>query len=53
MAEYQQSLGLYSLFTLSNGILGCVVFFFHCTANETVRQKLVNLKSRYRNAFEP
>ena len=46
MAEYQQSVGLYSLFSLSNGILGVVVFFFHCTANESVRNKLGRLKNR-------
>lgn len=43
MAEYEQNLYLYSLFTLANGILGGIVFFFHCTANESVRAILSNM----------
>ena len=46
MAEYQQSLGLYTLFTVSNGILGGIVFFFHCTANEAVRRMLTRMKNK-------
>ncbi len=45
-AEYQQNIYLYSLFTLCNGIVGGVVFFFHCTANATVRQAVVSFKNK-------
>ena len=40
MAEHGQNLYLYSVFTLLNGIVGGVVFFFHASANETMRRKL-------------
>jgi len=43
LAEYEQNFGLYSSFTLVNGILGGSIFFFHCTGNEQVRGKLVRL----------
>ena len=36
MATYQQITFEYFLFTVFNGILGFVIFFFHCTSNETV-----------------
>ena len=39
-SEYQQDVALYSIFTVLNGVLGGCVFFFHCTGNEKVRQKL-------------
>ena len=36
MATYQQEIFEYFVFTVLNGILGFVIFFFHCTSNETV-----------------
>ena len=36
MADYQQNFGLYFVFTIFNGILGFLIFFFHCTSNDTV-----------------
>ena len=36
MATYQQITFEYFVFTVLNGILGFVIFFFHCTSNETV-----------------
>jgi hypothetical protein len=35
-------LALYSIFTIINGVLGCIIFFFHCSANERVREIVVN-----------
>jgi hypothetical protein len=46
MAEYDQNLILYSAFTIVNGILGGLIFFFHCSANEKVRQKLKKIKEK-------
>ena len=37
MAEYQQSLMLFLVFTVINGITGGVILFSHCMANEVVR----------------
>ncbi len=36
LAEYEQNIYLYSLFTVANGVLGALVFFAHCFANATV-----------------
>ena len=36
LATYQQEELLYYVFTVLNGVLGFVIFFFHCTSNETV-----------------
>ena len=36
-ASYQQELSLFLVFTIINGVLGGLVFFFHCTSNEKVR----------------
>ena len=44
LAEYDQNLILYSIFTLVNGLLGGMIFFFHCTANEKMRKKLLAIK---------
>jgi len=38
LAEYQQNIYFYSLFTLANGVLGVLVLLFHCSSNETVRR---------------
>ena len=46
LAEYEQNIYLYSVFTLVNGVLGGVVFFFHCTANASVREMLYNFKNK-------
>ena len=37
-----QDLALYSIFTIINGVLGGIIFFFHCSANERVREIVVN-----------
>ena len=34
-------MALYSIFTIINAVLGGVIFFFHCSANERVRAKVV------------
>lgn len=34
LAEYEQNLYLYSVFSLLNGIIGGCVFFAHCSANK-------------------
>ena len=36
-----KDMALYSIFTIINGVLGGVIFFFHCSANERVRAKVV------------
>ena len=36
IAEYQQNLALYFIFTLLNGVLGGVIFVSHCCCDETV-----------------
>ena len=46
LAEYDQNLILYSIFTLVNGLLGGMIFFFHCTANEKMRKKLLVIKQK-------
>lgn len=46
LAEYDQNLILYSIFTLVNGLLGGMIFFFHCTANEKMRKKLLAIKKK-------
>ncbi|QQP49870.1 Uncharacterized protein FKW44_010680, partial [Caligus rogercresseyi] len=43
LSEYEQNLPLYAIFTIINGVLGAVVFFFHSTGNEQIRRKLSNL----------
>ena len=43
MAEYEQNVALYGTFTILNGVLGACVFFFHCTGNEQVREKLLQM----------
>ena len=40
LAEFEQNIYLYSVFTLVNGILGAIVFSFHVSANATVRAKI-------------
>ena len=40
LAEFEQNIYLYSVFTLVNGILGAIIFSFHTSANETVRAKI-------------
>ena len=40
MSEYEQDVGLYSVFTILNAVLGITVFLFHCSGNEDVREKL-------------
>lgn len=49
LAEYEQNIYLYSIFTIINGVVGGIVFFFHCTANESVRAIL----DRFRKKFCP
>ena len=44
LAEYDQNLVLYSIWTLFNGILGGLIFIFHCSTNEVTRAKLTALK---------
>ena len=46
LAEYDQNLILYSIFTLVNGLLGGMIFIFHCTANEKMRFKLQSFKRK-------
>ena len=46
LAEYDQNMALYSIFTGVNGVLGGMIFFFHCTANEKIRQKITNVKNK-------
>jgi len=43
MAEYEQDVALYGTFTILNGVLGGSIFFFHCTGNEDVRERLMGL----------
>ena len=45
LSEYNQDVALYSTFTAVNTFLGAAVFFFHCTGNERVREKLGALYS--------
>ena len=40
MSEYEQDVALYGIFTILNGVLGAIVFIFHCSGNEDVREKL-------------
>ena len=40
LAEFEQNIYLYSVFTLVNGILGAIIFSFHTSANATVRAKV-------------
>ena len=40
LAEFEQNIYLYSVFTLVNGILGAIIFSFHTSANVTVRAKV-------------
>ena len=36
LAEYEQNMALYSVFTILNGWLGFFVFFLHCGNNQAV-----------------
>jgi hypothetical protein len=36
LAQHEQNLGLFFIFTVLNGVLGGIVFFFHCTCNQKV-----------------
>ncbi len=36
LAEYEQNIYLYSVFTLVNGVLGGMIFVCHCFANARV-----------------
>ena len=36
LAQFEQNIGLYFVFSVINGVLGGVIFFFHCTSNERV-----------------
>jgi hypothetical protein len=49
LAAYQQNLVLYLVFTVLNGLLGFLIFFFHCTSNEHVLFKLSIYKIILRN----
>merc|ERR1712150_27524 len=40
LAEFEQNIYLYSVFTLVNGILGAIIFSFHTSANAKVRAKI-------------
>ena len=40
MSEYEQDVALYGVFTILNGVLGAIIFLFHCSGNEDVREKL-------------
>ncbi|TRY77046.1 hypothetical protein TCAL_03852 [Tigriopus californicus] len=46
LAEYEQNIYLYSIFTIINGVVGGIVFFFHCTANESVRDILDRFRKK-------
>lgn len=37
LSEYEQDLALYGTFSVLNGIVGAVIFFFHSTGNQQVR----------------
>ena len=41
MAQHQQDVALFGIFTILNGIQGGVIFLLHCSGNEAVREKLV------------
>ena len=41
LATYEQNLMLYMVFTILNGVLGFLIFFFHCSSNEFVSIKLI------------
>lgn len=43
LSEYEQDLALYGTFSVLNGIVGAVIFFFHSTGNQQVRAKLVKM----------
>ena len=49
LAEFEQNIYLYSVFTLVNGILGAIIFSFHTSANAKVRAKVKGYfcKSKY------
>ncbi|KAF2363623.1 GPCR family 2 secretin-like [Trinorchestia longiramus] len=48
LSEYQQNLALYSIFSIMNGWLGAMVFFFHCSNNQQVREKLSKIYANVR-----
>ena len=41
LAEYEQNIYLYSVFTLVNGVLGGMIFVCHCFANARVKDCFV------------
>ena len=43
MAEYEQSLMLFLVFTVINGITGGVIFFAHCFSNEVVSTSIMKV----------
>ena len=55
MAEYEQSLMLFLVFTVINGITGGVIFFAHCFSNEVVStstmKALLTILYRQQNRF--
>ena len=46
LAEYDQNLVLYSIWTFINGILGVLILIFHCSTNDQTRAKLKAIKKR-------
>ena len=49
LATYEQNLMLYMVFTILNGVLGFLIFFFHCSSNEFVSIKIkiyINISSK-------
>lgn len=51
LAQYEQSLGLFFVFTVVNGVLGGFIFFSHCTCNQKVRKKLVQKNFEWKFNF--
>jgi hypothetical protein len=41
VADYNQSVPLYTVFTITNGVLGGFIFVTHCFCNEIVRESLL------------
>ena len=46
MAQHNQDVALFGIFVVLNGILGVCIFFFHCSGNEDVREKMVKVYLR-------
>ncbi|KAG8201660.1 hypothetical protein JTE90_012726 [Oedothorax gibbosus] len=40
VADYEQNLALYSVFSILNTVIGVLIFFFHTLGNDAVRQKV-------------